>query len=57
MYIRIHVNERFCFLATQKSVSEWREKKEQRLKDSDDEEDLEENIYAVVEVRIPNVSF
>lgn len=57
MYIRIHVNERFCFLATQKSVSEWREKKEQRLKDSDDEEDFEENIYAVVEVRIPNVSF
>lgn len=41
-------------IAVQKTVEEWKEKKEQRLKKGlegdDDEEEEDENIYAVEEV-------
>lgn len=40
-------------IAIQKSLTEWKAKKEKRLnKDSDGEEEDEEDIYAVVEVKI-----
>lgn len=41
------------FIAIQKAVVDWKERKEQRLnKDSEGEEEDEENIYSVQEVII-----
>lgn len=41
------------FIAIQKAVVDWKERKEQRLnKDSEEEEEDEENIYSVQEVII-----